>query len=137
MVAYALLGSTWLVMKSENALQQRMRQLSESASAPASGIHCGNQYLDPSRPTSYCCALVYSAESVLSAACSCAGSILSLCRWRCLHDPASHTLRRLSMTLGLVFLGFSGLGISIWPHIIRRTLPSGRPLRPRKARALC
>ncbi|MGS6324410.1 cytochrome d ubiquinol oxidase subunit II, partial [Enterobacter hormaechei] len=22
------------------------------------------------------------------------------------------------MTLGLVFLGFSGLGISIWPHII-------------------
>lgn len=45
----------------------------ESASAPASGIHCDNQYLDPSRPTSHCCALVYSAESVLSAACSCAG----------------------------------------------------------------
>lgn len=45
----------------------------ESASAPASGIHCSNQYLDPSRPTSYCCALVYAAESVLSAARSCAG----------------------------------------------------------------
>ena len=28
-VAYALLGSTWLVMKSENALQQRMRQVSK------------------------------------------------------------------------------------------------------------
>ena len=27
-VAYALLGSTWLVMKSENALQQRMRRVS-------------------------------------------------------------------------------------------------------------
>ena len=29
-VAYALLGSTWLVMKSENALQQRMRQVSKT-----------------------------------------------------------------------------------------------------------
>ena len=44
-------------------------------------------------------------------------AILSLCQWRCLHDPASHTLSFI-MTLGLVFLGFSGLGISIWPHII-------------------
>lgn len=30
MVAYALLGSTRLVMKSENALQQRMRQVSKT-----------------------------------------------------------------------------------------------------------
>ncbi|KAI3490114.1 hypothetical protein L1887_45571 [Cichorium endivia] len=29
-VAYALLGSTWLVMKSENALQQRMREVSKT-----------------------------------------------------------------------------------------------------------
>jgi cytochrome d ubiquinol oxidase subunit II len=28
-VAYALLGATWLVMKSENSLQTRMRQLAK------------------------------------------------------------------------------------------------------------
>jgi cytochrome d ubiquinol oxidase subunit II len=37
--------------------------------------------------------------------------------WRDLHNPERHALPFI-LTLGLVFLGFSGLGISIWPHII-------------------
>ena len=43
--------------------------------------------------------------------------IFSLYQWRCLNNPDSHS-RPFILTLGLVFLGFSGLGISIWPHII-------------------
>lgn len=43
--------------------------------------------------------------------------IFSLCQWRCLNNPDSHN-RPFILTLGLIFLGFSGLGISIWPHII-------------------
>ncbi|MGL5601544.1 MAG: cytochrome d ubiquinol oxidase subunit II, partial [Silvania sp.] len=42
---------------------------------------------------------------------------LSLWQWRSLNNPHSHHLPFV-LTLGLVFLGFSGLGISIWPHII-------------------
>jgi cytochrome d ubiquinol oxidase subunit II len=43
--------------------------------------------------------------------------IFSLYQWRCLNNPDSHN-RPFILTLGLIFLGFSGLGISIWPHII-------------------
>ncbi|HBC82739.1 MAG TPA: ubiquinol oxidase subunit II, partial [Escherichia sp.] len=38
-------------------------------------------------------------------------------QWRSLNNQAHHTLPFI-LTLGLVFLGFSGLGISIWPNII-------------------
>lgn len=37
--------------------------------------------------------------------------------WRALRNSASHLLPFV-LTLGLIFLGFSGLGISIWPYII-------------------
>ena len=37
--------------------------------------------------------------------------------WRTLRNSASHLLPFV-LTLGLIFLGFSGLGISIWPYII-------------------
>lgn len=43
--------------------------------------------------------------------------LLSLWQWRSLNHPQSEKLPFM-LTLGLIFLGFSGLGISIWPHII-------------------
>ena len=36
---------------------------------------------------------------------------------RLTRNPDSHA-RPFLLTLGLIFLGFSGLGISLWPHII-------------------
>ncbi|HBT4702729.1 TPA: ubiquinol oxidase subunit II, partial [Klebsiella pneumoniae] len=42
---------------------------------------------------------------------------LSLWIWRLSARPASHA-RPFILTLGLIFLGFSGLGISVWPNII-------------------
>lgn len=44
-------------------------------------------------------------------------ALLSLWQWRTLNKPDSHHLPFI-LTLGLIFLGFAGLGISIWPHII-------------------
>ncbi|MFQ9622683.1 MAG: DUF2474 domain-containing protein [Enterobacteriaceae bacterium] len=41
------------------------------------------------------------------------------------------------LTLGLIFLGFSGLGISIWHTSFRRPLRSGKRRLRRKVRALC
>ncbi|MBO2029527.1 hypothetical protein J4734_22005 [Klebsiella pneumoniae] len=45
--------------------------------------------------------------------------------------PASHA-RPFILTLGLIFLGFSGLGISVWPNIIPPHL-LWMPLRRRPA----
>ena len=43
--------------------------------------------------------------------------VFSLWIWRLTRNPASHA-RPFLLTLGLIFLGFSGLGISLWPNII-------------------
>ncbi|MDU7018506.1 MAG: cytochrome d ubiquinol oxidase subunit II, partial [Enterobacter sp.] len=44
-------------------------------------------------------------------------AVFSLWIWRLTRNPDSHA-RPFLLTLGLIFLGFSGLGISLWPHII-------------------
>ncbi|END1364827.1 cytochrome d ubiquinol oxidase subunit II, partial [Salmonella enterica subsp. enterica] len=44
-------------------------------------------------------------------------ALFSLGAWRSLNQQHYHALPFV-LTLGLIFLGFSGLGISIWPHII-------------------
>jgi cytochrome d ubiquinol oxidase subunit II len=44
-------------------------------------------------------------------------TIFSLWIWRLSSDNTSHA-RPFILTLGLIFLGFSGLGISLWPYII-------------------
>ena len=116
-VAYALLGASWLVMKSENPLQQRMRQLSKrllvalllviaviSLWTPLAHAAIADRWF--TLPNLF---FLLPVPALVVA--------LSLWQWRCLKDPRSHNLPFV-LTLGLVFLGFSGLGISIWPHII-------------------
>lgn len=44
-------------------------------------------------------------------------ALFSVLIWRLTRNPASHA-RPFLLTLGLIFLGFSGLGISLWPNII-------------------
>ncbi|HGP4140702.1 TPA: cytochrome d ubiquinol oxidase subunit II, partial [Enterobacter roggenkampii] len=116
-VAYALLGSTWLVMKSENALQQRMRQVSKTLLlvllAFIAAISLWTPLAQPAIAARWftlpnLCYLLPVPALVV---------IFSLYQWRCLNNPDSHS-RPFILTLGLIFLGFSGLGISIWPHII-------------------
>jgi cytochrome d ubiquinol oxidase subunit II len=79
--------------------------------------------------------LVQLAESLFLLPVPLLVAAISAWLWRALQQrqpPAAFIL-----TLGLVFLGFSGLGISIWPHIIPPGITCGRPPRRRKARALC
>ena len=42
-------------------------------------------------------------------------AVFSLWIWRLTRNPDSHA-RPFLLTLGLIFLGFSGTGISLWPH---------------------
>ncbi|ANG92974.1 cytochrome d ubiquinol oxidase subunit II [Lelliottia amnigena] len=116
-VAYALLGATWLVMKSEDPLQARMRQISRPLLAILLAviglISLWTPLAHPQIATRW-----FSLPNlffllpvpVLVIA-------LSFALWKTLNNPRRHNLAFI-LTLGLIFLGFSGLGISIWPHII-------------------
>lgn len=116
-VAYMLLGTTWLIMKSEGALQQRMRELTRHTLLALMAVIAVVSVWTPlgwpsvaerwfTLPNFYWFAPV----PVLVLA-------LSLWIWRLSAHPDSHA-RPFLLTLGLIFLGFSGLGISLWPNII-------------------
>ncbi|WP_277964004.1 cytochrome d ubiquinol oxidase subunit II [Pseudomonas sp. RIT-To-2] len=115
-VAYALLGCTWLIMKTEGPLQRQMHRLA--------------------RPLALVLLAVIVAVSIWTPLAH--GDIAA--RWFSLPNlfwflpvPALVAvvlvwlLQAVSkeahyapflLTLALVFLGYSGLGISLWPHII-------------------
>ncbi|HFZ8993963.1 TPA: cytochrome d ubiquinol oxidase subunit II [Citrobacter freundii] len=116
-VTYALLGASWLIMKSEEPLQSRMRGLARgllmalllvmavvSAWTPLAQSAIATRWF--SLPNLY-----YFLPVPLLVI------IFSFWLWRSLRQPTIHTQPFL-LTLGLIFLGFSGLGISIWPNII-------------------
>lgn len=116
-IAYALLGASWLVMKSGEPLQGKMRAAAKklllallvvmgviSLWTPLSHGAIANRWF--SMPN----LLFFSPVPLLVIA-------LSIWLWRCLGNEEVHR-RPFLLTLGLIFLGFSGLGISIWPNII-------------------
>lgn len=116
-VAYALLGSTWLVMKTEGPLQARMRRASARLSllllAVIAGISVWTPLSQPlvrerwfSLPNLYW----FSPVPLLVA-------VTAYALHRAL-QRARHDALPFALTLCLVFLGYSGLGISLWPHVI-------------------
>lgn len=115
--AYLLLGSTWLIMKSDGELQERMRKLTRhvllallaviavvSIWTPLNWQYIAERWF--TLPNFYW----FVPVPILV-------TILSLWIWRLSSDNTSHA-RPFILTLGLIFLGFSGLGISLWPYII-------------------
>lgn len=116
-VAYALLGATRLVMKSESTLQNTMRRTARGLLLTLLAVIAVISLWTPlvhsqiaerwfSLPNLYYLLpvplLVIIASALL---------------WRHLGRDASH-VQPFILTLVLIFLGFSGLGISIWPAII-------------------
>lgn len=115
-VAYALLGCTWLILKTEGALQQRMR----NAAAPLTwALLFVIAVLSVWTPLAqeaiarrwfwYPNILWFGPVPVLVVAAGWA--LLRSLR----NDPQASPF---ILTLCLVFLGYSGLGISVWPNII-------------------
>jgi len=115
-IAYALLGSTWLVMKTEGRLQQNMARLTiplvtgllvvmgiVSLWTPLAHPLIATRWF--SLPNLFW----FLPVPVLVVACF----------WGVIHfiRRKAHYLPFI-LTLILIFLGFSGLGISIWPNII-------------------
>ncbi|MXF47361.1 cytochrome d ubiquinol oxidase subunit II [Klebsiella electrica] len=116
-IAYALLGATWLVMKSGNPLQEKMRHTSRTLLlallVTIAVISLWTPLAQPAIADRWFTLpnLFFLLPVPLLVV------AIGVWLWRDLHNPERHALPFI-LTLGLVFLGFSGLGISIWPHII-------------------
>ncbi|MEB6377782.1 cytochrome d ubiquinol oxidase subunit II [Leclercia adecarboxylata] len=116
-VAYAFLGATWLVMKSENPLQGRMRQVSKRLLLSLLGIIAVISLWTPLSQPAIADRWFSLPNLFFLLPVPVLVGVLGLWQWRSLSNPHSHHLPFV-LTLGLIFLGFSGLGISIWPHLI-------------------
>jgi cytochrome d ubiquinol oxidase subunit II len=120
LVAYALLGSTWLVMKTEGRLQSRMKELARLvAIAVLFAIGIVSLWTPFSHPE--VAARWFALPNVVLF--SPVPVLVLLATWALLR-----TLRRDShaapfvLALFLLFLGYTGLIISLWPHIIPPTI---------------
>lgn len=116
-IAYALLGATWLVMKSENALQVRMRQVAKRLLLALLLVIATISLWTPLAHPAIASRWFTLPNLFFLLPVPVLVLLLSLWQWRSLANPVSEKLPFV-LTLGLIFLGFSGLGISIWPHII-------------------
>jgi cytochrome bd ubiquinol oxidase subunit II len=116
LVAYALLGSTWLIMKTEGGLQQRMialaRPITLALLVVIGLVSLWTPLTHPEVAARWFALpnlLFFSPVPVLVLATSWA--ILRVLR----REP--HAAPFL-LSLALLFLGYSGLAISLWPNII-------------------
>jgi cytochrome bd ubiquinol oxidase subunit II len=116
LVAYALLGSTWLILKTEGALQRRMRELAKpivlALLAVIAIISLWTPLAHPeiaSRWFSFPNIIFFSPVPILVI-------LSSLAILRTIQRNTHAT--PFVLALVLVFLGYTGLAISLWPNII-------------------
>jgi cytochrome d ubiquinol oxidase subunit II len=115
-VAYTLLGSTWLILKTEGALQQRMRTLSQPVTLVLLAVTGIVSLWTPlvhadvaRRWFTFPDLLLLSPVPILVV-------VTTIFLLRMLRRE-SH-LSPFLLSLLLLFLGYSGLAISFWPHIV-------------------
>lgn len=115
-VAYALLGCTWLIMKTEGELQNRVHQLATPLMLlfllVLAAISLWTPLAHPAIAARwFTLPNLYWFIPVPLLVVICAWSLLQAVRKEAHYSP-------FLLTLLLVFLGFSGLGISVWPNLI-------------------
>ncbi|MEX0562047.1 cytochrome bd-I ubiquinol oxidase subunit 2 apoprotein [Raoultella ornithinolytica] len=116
-IAYALLGASWLVMKSEEPLQEKMRAASRALLLALLAVIAAISLWTPLAQPAIAARWFSLPNLFFLLPVPLLVLALSAWLWRAL-GSRDHHARPFLLTLGLVFLGFSGLGISIWPHII-------------------
>ena len=115
-VAYALLGSTWLIIKTEGALYDRMVALARPVTltllAVIGIVSLWTPFAHPDiaeRWFSFPNIVLFSPVPVL----------VLVCGWLILRAlQGTPHAGPFILVLFLLFLGYSGLGISLWPNII-------------------
>jgi cytochrome bd ubiquinol oxidase subunit II len=115
-VAYALLGATWLILKTEGPLQERMRELTRpivlALLATIAIVSLWTPLIHPEIATrwfSFPNVVFFSPVPILVVAATFA--IL----WTAQRDTHATPF---ILALILIFLGYSGLAISLWPNIL-------------------
>ncbi|MFC5697879.1 cytochrome d ubiquinol oxidase subunit II [Pseudomonas sp. GCM10022186] len=114
--AYALLGCTWLIMKTEGRLQQHMHDLARPLVLALLGITGIVSIWTPlahaeiaERWFSLPNLFWFMPVPIL----------VLVCTWALLRAVANNANHApFVLTLVLIFLGYSGLGISLWPNVI-------------------
>ncbi len=116
MIAYTLLGSTWLIMKTEGDLQKRMIQVARPFGLMLLGaigvVSVWTPLLHPevaARWFSLPNLFLFAPVPLLVAACM---------FWLLRSLKGAPNRSPFVAALGLIFLGYTGMAISIWPNIV-------------------
>lgn len=121
MAAYSLLGATWLVLKCDGLLQARIRRITVFVLFALlffiAAVSLWTLHLRPAIAARWFTWPGLGALIAIPAMVA----LISFRLLRTLHRE-SRAHHPFLMALGLVFLGFAGLGISLWPYIIPPTL---------------
>jgi cytochrome bd ubiquinol oxidase subunit II len=114
--AYALLGCTWLIMKTEGRLQQHMHDLARPLVFVLLGV-TGIVSLWTPLAHADIAERWFSLPNIFWF--MPVPLLVLLCTWALLKAVARNAnYMPFLLTLTLIFLGYSGLGISLWPNII-------------------
>ena len=121
MAGYALLGATWLVMKTDGTVAERARDQAKVLLLGVLALHGGGQPLDAARVRAHRGALVLDAEHLLPLAGTAAHRAhradgLALARGAAARCCPS------SPSIVLFLLGYLGLVISTFPYLVPPTL---------------
>ncbi len=117
LVAYALLGATWLVMKTEGALQRRMRALGRPITAVLLVTIAAVSLWTPLAHADVSARWFSMPNLVFFAPVPALVLLASAALARTLGRDDSHAAPFV-LALVLLFLGYTGLAISLWPNII-------------------
>lgn len=115
-VAYALLGATWLIFKTEGDLQRRMIALARPITLALIAVIAAVSVWTPLAHGDIAARWFRLPNIILFAP---VPVLVALCGWLMLRllKGEPHVAPFL-LALALLFLGYSGLGISLWPNII-------------------
>ncbi|MGB4073904.1 cytochrome d ubiquinol oxidase subunit II [Pseudomonas sp.] len=114
--AYALLGCTWLIMKTEGRLQQQMHDMARPLVFVLLGV-TGIVSLWTPLAHADIAQRWFSLPNIFWF--MPVPLLVMLCTWALLRAVARNAnYSPFLLTLTLIFLGYSGLGISLWPNII-------------------
>lgn len=115
-VAYALLGSTWLIMKTEGALQQRAFQTTRWLAWALLGVIVIISIWTPLADEAIAQRWFSLPNLIWFAPVPVLVATAAYLLVRAVNQKAQ--VAPFLCTLALIFLGYSGLGISVWPNII-------------------
>lgn len=114
--AYALLGCTWLIMKTEGRLQLQMHDMARPLVFVLLGVTAIVSLWTPLAHAEIA-ERWFSLPNIFWF--MPVPLLVLLCTWALLRAVARNAnYSPFLLTLTLIFLGYSGLGISLWPHII-------------------